>query len=151
MRPEPANRAEASLKASAGLARQFASFAGVGAVGLAVDAVLFALLTGGYAAWHPYAARAVSATCSITTTWALNRRATFANERSEDAAAEYVRYLVAQLVGFALNVGTFAAAIAWLPLFERHPMLALVLGAAVGLTVNFLTAKHIAFRKRLPR
>jgi putative flippase GtrA len=132
------------------LAEQFVRFAGVGAVGFAVDALLFLALTAWYANWHPYAARALSATCSISATWALNRRVTFSEQKSPDARSEYARYVVAQVVGLALNLGVFAVGVAFVPVLRRYPLLALVLGASLALTLNFITAKHIAFRARVP-
>lgn len=131
------------------LAAQFVRFAGVGAVGFAIDALVFLSLTAWYLHWHPYAARAVSATCSISATWALNRRMTFSEHKSADARSEYLRYVVAQVFGLALNLGVFAGGVAFVPLLQRYPLLALILGAAVALIVNFLTAKHIAFRARV--
>ncbi len=128
------------------LAAQFAKFAGVGAVGFAVDALVFLALTESSANWHAYAARAVSATCSMSATWALNRRVTFSEQKSPNARREYLRYIVAQMFGLALNLGVFAAAVAFVPLLQRYPLLALVLGAAAALIMNFITAKYIAFR-----
>lgn len=129
------------------LAAQFAQFAGVGAIGFAVDALLFLSLTAWYTDWHPYAARAVSATCSISTTWALNRRVTFRAQKSPNARGEYVRYVLVQLFGLALNLGVFAAGVALVPALHRRPIIALLLGAGAALAVNFLTAKNIAFRR----
>jgi putative flippase GtrA len=131
-------------------AAQFVQFAAVGAIGFAVDALIFIALTGWYAHWHPYAARALSASCSISTTWALNRRVTFRTEKSPDARAEYLRYVLAQVLGLALNLGVFAAGVALVPLLRRVPLLALILGAGTALVVNFLTAKHIAFQGKSP-
>lgn len=132
-------------------ATQFAQFAGVGAIGFVVDAAIFIALTSSYAGWHPYAARAVSATCSITITWMLNRRVTFREQKSPDARSEYARYVAAQVFGLVLNLGVFAAGVALVPLLRRVPLLALLLGAGVALAVNFLTAKHIAFRSEPPQ
>ncbi len=137
----------------ASAAAQFVQFAGVGAIGFVVDAAIFLALTGGHVQWHPYAARALSATCAISTTWALNRRMTFRDRKSADARGEYARYVLAQVFGLMLNLGVFAAGVAFVPLFGRIPLLALVLGAGVALAANFLTAKYIAFRgnSTLPR
>ena len=130
-------------------AAQFVQFAGVGAIGFAVDALIFIALTGWYGGWHPYAARALSATCSISTTWALNRRVTFRAQKSPDAGGEYVRYVLVQVFGLALNLGVFAAALALVPALHRRPIIALLLGAGAALSVNFMTAKNIAFRRRV--
>jgi putative flippase GtrA len=128
-------------------AAQFVQFAGVGAIGFVVDAAIFLALIGWYTDWHPYAARALSATCSITTTWALNRRVTFREQKSPDARSEYVRYVLAQVFGLILNLGVFAAGVAAVPFLRRMPLLALMLGAITALAVNFLTAKYVAFRR----
>jgi putative flippase GtrA len=129
------------------VAAQFAQFAGVGAIGIIVDAAIFLALTGWYADWHPYAARAVSASCSISTTWALNRRVTFREQKSRDARSEYVRYVLAQVLGLALNLGVFAASVVLLPPVRRAPIIAVLLGASAALCVNFVTAKTMAFRR----
>jgi putative flippase GtrA len=129
------------------LALQFISFAGVGSIGFAVDALIFLSLTAWHASWHPYAGRAVSALCAVSATWALNRRVTFSDRKSADVYREYVRYVLAQLLGLALNLGVFAAGVALVPALHRRPILALLLGAGVALAVNFLTAKNIAFRR----
>jgi putative flippase GtrA len=145
-----------SRKSPPALAGQFARFVVVGALGFAVDALLFMALTDWYAGWQPYAARAVSASCSISTTWLLNRNVTFSTRKSADARSEYLRYVATQVFGLALNLGVFAAGVAFVPLMRREPLIALVLGAAVALFVNFLTARQIAFggpaavAKRLP-
>lgn len=132
-------------------ATQFVQFAGIGAIGFVVDAAIFLALSDWHAGWHPYAARAVSATVSISTTWALNRRVTFRARRSPDARSEYLRYVLAQILGLVLNLGVFAAAVALVPLMRRVPLLALILGASVALAANFLTAKYIAFRDKPPQ
>lgn len=129
-------------------ALQFVSFVGVGGIGFAVDALLFLALTAWYANWHPYAGRAVSAICSISLTWAVNRRITFVEQKSADARREYIHYVVAQISGLMLNLGVFAAGVALVPVLRRHPIVALMLGAAAALAVNFLTAKNIVFRQQ---
>lgn len=79
-------------------------------------------------------------------TWALNRRVTFSKQKSADAHREYIRYVFAQIFDLVLNLGVFAAGVAFVPALRRIPIIALMLGAAVALVVNFLTAKNIAFR-----
>jgi putative flippase GtrA len=129
-------------------AAQFASFVAVGAIGFAADAAVFLALSTWYTHWHPYAARAVSALCSISATWALNRYLTFSKQKSPDARREYLRYVIAQVLGLGLNLGVFAAGIALVPTLRRYPIIALLLGAGLALAVNFLTAKNLAFTGR---
>lgn len=127
------------------VARQFTSFVSAGAIGFLIDASIFLTLTqqGG---WSIPWARALSALCSITATWIINRHLTFAAQRSRNKGAEYTRYLLAQIVGLAINLGTFAVCLAAAPTMRRYPIVALVVGASTALLVNFLTARSIAFR-----
>ncbi|HET9445588.1 MAG TPA: GtrA family protein [Steroidobacteraceae bacterium] len=131
------------------LAAQFMSFLGVGAIGFTVDALILFALTGGYAHWHPYAARAGSSVCAISATWALNRHITFRERKSRAVRSEYVRYVLTQAFGLGVNVGVFMAAVAMAPVFRQKPLLALALGSAAALLVNFLTARRIAFDARV--
>lgn len=128
------------------LARQFTSFMGVGALGFLVDALLFMLLTQVCCSWPIHWARAVSATCSISTTWALNRRLTFADRKSPDKAGEYLRYVVAQIVGVSVNLGVFSLCLLAVPQLRRYPVIALAIGAAAALVFNFVMARTMAFR-----
>lgn len=128
------------------LARQFTWFVGVGALGFLVDAVLFLVLTKACCSWPILWARAVSATCSITTTWALNRRVTFADRKSPDKAGEYLRYVVAQIVGLSVNLGIFSLCLLTEPRLKRFPIVALAIGAAAALVFNFVMARTMAFR-----
>ncbi|HEX7114784.1 MAG TPA: GtrA family protein [Steroidobacter sp.] len=127
--------------------RQFIRFAGVGALGFAIDAGIFLLLTAALADWSIQSARATSIVCSITATWALNRRVTFAQRKSRHRAREYLRYLLVQLAGLVVNIGVFASALWIVPALRRIPVLALLAGAAAALGFNFLAARSLAFRK----
>lgn len=127
-----------------GIGRQFASFVGVGALGFTIDAVLF-LAAHQLLSWPVYPSRGVSALCSITTTWILNRHTTFADFKSENKKAEYSRYLSSQLVGLVINLGTFAGLITFVPLMRSYPFAALSVGAAAAIVVNFVTARAYAF------
>jgi putative flippase GtrA len=129
-----------------GLARQFASFAGVGALGFALDAGVFLLAN--VLMGKPYLSRFLSAACSMTLTWALNRRLTFADRKSPEMAAEYGRYLVAQTLGLGVNLGIFILCVTFVPRLKQYPILALLTGASCALLLNFLTARSIAFRGR---
>lgn len=126
------------------IARQLISFVGVGAVGFCVDAALFAFLQS-MLGWPIVWARAASATCSITCTWALNRHVTFADQRSVNRVSEYLRYLATQVVGLTINLGTFSVCLLVLPSLRSYPIVALAIGAGAAVLFNFVTARTIAF------
>jgi putative flippase GtrA len=127
------------------IGREFPWFVAVGAIGFAIDAALFLLLNGGYS-WPIAAARTLSASCSIATTWALNRRFTFAARRSRAWSAELARYFLVQASGLLVNLGVFAVALWLVPSLRAIPIIALGLGASAALLFNFVSARTVAFR-----
>lgn len=129
------------------IGREFLWFTAVGFVGFAIDVAVFVLLNGGLA-WPIGAARAVSASLSIATTWGLNRTITFAARRSPSWSAELARYATGQGAGLLVNLGTFTLALAVVPALRAVPVVALALGAAAALAFNFVTARTFAFRRR---
>ena len=129
-----------------GLAR----FCIAGGIGFLVDAgVLTALVNG--LGWHHYAARAVSFGLAVTVTWQLNRRWVF--ERTADARSEYLRYLSVQVVGAAINLGTYVVAIEMAPQLATVPAIPLAIGAALALLFNFVASRAFVFdtSNRQPR
>ena len=133
-------------RAHAEVGRELVWFAAIGVVGFVVDAALFLSLHAGYT-WSIGAARTVSAFCSIGTTWALNRRLTFAARRSRLWGAELARYAVGQGAGLVVNLGGFTLLLALAPSLRSAPVVALALGAAAALAFNFLTARMFVFRR----
>lgn len=143
--PVPMSGSAASGRKGATPLRQFLSFALVGGVGFAIDAGLF-LFAHDYAGWSIAWSRTFSAAVALTATWILNRILTFSSRKSRDRAGEYVRYLVTQGLGLMVNLGVFAGSLLLFPPLRRVPIVALALGAAVALCVNFVTARTFAFR-----
>jgi putative flippase GtrA len=133
------------VPAHAELGRQFVWFAAIGVIGFLVDAVVFFTLNSNFG-WSIGGARAISASCSIATTWALNRRFTFGAYRSKRWRAELVRYAVGQGAGLIVNLAAFALILLVAPPPRSTPIIALCLGAAAALLFNFLTARMFAFR-----
>jgi putative flippase GtrA len=120
-------------------------FGVVGVIGFVVDtATVYALHFRGGA--DLYSAGAAAYLVAATTTWALNRVWTFAGASRAKPARQWALFLAVQLIGFALNRGTYAAMIAFLPLATEHPVLAVAAGSIAGMGVNFLTARLIVFR-----
>ena len=127
---------------------QFLRFGVVGVAGFLVDAgVLLGLLALGLG---PYSGRVASYLAAATTTWALNRAWTFRsrNEVGHDgsgAARQWARFLVVNLVGFAMNYGAYALLIATVPLVRAHPVLGVAAGALVGMNGNFILSRRYVF------
>jgi putative flippase GtrA len=127
------------------IGHEFGWFVAVGAVGFLVDAGLFLLLHGSYGLTIALA-RTMSASCSIGTTWTLNRRFTFATRRSTGWSAELGRYAAVQTAGLGVNFGVFVVALALSATMRAVPIAALALGAGTALVFNFASARTLAFR-----
>jgi putative flippase GtrA len=122
---------------------QFLRFGVVGTLGFAVDSlVLLAMLGLGLG---PYAGRVVSYLAAATTTWAANRAWTFRGSGTTPAGRQWGRFVLLNLVGFALNYGTYAALIASWPLAAAHPVLAVAAGSLAGMFANFALSRRYVF------
>lgn len=127
------------------LAPEFLRFGVVGLVGFAVDtAVLYAALALGAG---PYLGRVPSYLAAATTTFLLNRVWTFRHRRgAAPAHRQWLAFLVLNLLGFALNYGTYAVLVAFVPLVAAHPVIGVFAGALAGMTSNFLLSRRLVFR-----
>jgi putative flippase GtrA len=125
------------------LIRQFGQFAIIGAGGFVWDtAVVYA--TAPFIG--PYAAGIVSFLIVGCINWLANRYWTYRHLNHAAMHRQLVMFLVANVVGFVLNRGTYMALIATQPLFRDHLVLAIGAGAAAGMFVNFFLSRRLVFR-----
>lgn len=122
---------------------QFLRFACVGTAGFLVDTATVYGLRG---AVGLYWAGAVAYLTSASANWALNRAWTFRGLGSGPASRQWALFLAANLLGFVLNRGTYAALIATRPVVAAHPVIAVAAGAVAGMFVNFFLARTVVFR-----
>ena len=130
------------------IAGEFLRFGVVGCLGFLVDALV--LLAGLALGLGPWLGRLVSYVAAASTTYALNHAWTFrgrAGGRPE--ARQWALFLLVNLSGFAVNFGTYAAAITLIPLASAQPVLAVAAGSIAGLAVNFTLSRQIVFAARL--
>lgn len=126
-----------------GVLMEFLRFGVVGTIGFVVDtAVLYAGLALGLGL---YGGRAVSYLVAATTTWALNRLWTFRGRGDGPVHQQWALFLLVNLVGFAMNYGTYAALIAFVPLVAAHPVLGVAAGAVAGMFGNFVLTRQLVF------
>lgn len=122
---------------------QFARFGVVGLIGLGIDtAIVYALR----APLGLYGAGIVSYCVAATGNWLLNRVWTFRGLGSGPAHRQWARFLLANLLGFVLNRGTYAALVAFVPLADAQPVIATASGAVAGMFVNFALSRRYVFR-----
>jgi putative flippase GtrA len=126
------------------IAREFLSFAAVGVIGLVVDVVVLYLLAP-LLGW--YAARVVSFLAAATTTWAFNRRYTFAASAAAGRSLwrEYLGYLATMAAGAVLNYGAYVLTLHWVE-GRWAAALGVALGSLAGMSANFLSARYLVFR-----
>lgn len=128
---------------------EFLRFAVIGTAAFVVDAsTLYAALWFGLGF---YAGRAVSYLVAATFTWYGNRRITFVHSRAEGVGpvtAEWLKFLVANLGGGAVNYAIYAVLIASFAIVRAYPVLGVAAGSLAGLVVNFSLSKFVVFRAR---
>ena len=127
------------------LIEQFLRFGVVGTVGFVVDsAVLLGMMALGLG---PYGGRVVSYLVAASTTFALNRAWTFRSARRDaPVAAQWGRFVLLNLAGFAANYGTYAALVAGVPLVAANPVLGVAAGSLAGMFINFGLSRRFVFQ-----
>lgn len=125
---------------------QFLRFGVVGVAGFLVDAgVLTAMLWLGLG---PYVGRVLSYLAAASTTFALNRAWTFRDaSREAPVAAQWGRFVLLNLVGFAANYGTYAALVAGTETVAAYPVLGVAAGSIAGMFLNFGLSRRFVFGK----
>ena len=124
--------------------RQLALFGVGGAIGFVVDAGIVQLLVSKADA-NPYIARLFSFLCAATATWLFNRRYTFADRGGHSLHGEWMRYMTAMSLGFALNYATYALVVFYSDFVHDWPSIAVAAGSLPGSLVNFMGARQWAF------
>lgn len=127
------------------LRKEILFFAISGVIGFVVDAGIVQFLVREWQV-NPYEARLASFLCAATTTWAFNRKVTFAGKGGGSKRRQLIRYLVAMAGGFAFNYGAYAACVASFALVREWPAIGVAAGSIAGAVVNFLSSKYWIFR-----
>jgi putative flippase GtrA len=79
--------------------------------------------------------------------WALNRWWTFRGRAAgAPVRAQLLRYLGANLIGFTINRGVYAAAVTFSAAAASQPVLATAAGAIAGMGFNFVLSRQLVFR-----
>ena len=120
-------------------------FGVVGTLGFLIDtAVLYAALSLGAGL---YLGRILSYVAAASANWALNRAWTFREADRGHRGRQWTMFLLVNLLGFAINYGTYLLLVTFWPLAVRYPVLAVAAGAIAGLGGNFLLSRRFVFRR----
>jgi putative flippase GtrA len=92
------------------------------------------------------AARAAAIWLAMTWNYVLNRKTTFREAAPRPLVVQYALFCVACLAGAALNWSLTVALCRSLAFFERHTMLAALVGVAAGCVLNYLLCCAVVFR-----
>lgn len=126
------------------MAAEFFRFGVVGTIGFVVDtSVLYAALALGAG---PYLGRVPAYLAAATTTWALNRAWTFRARSNGSVGRQWALFVAVNMLGFALNYGTYAACVAFIPTVAAHPVIGVAAGSIAGLFSNFFLSRLLVFR-----
>lgn len=123
-----------------------AQFCAVGGVGLLWDLLFYyglQLLGLGH-----LTARALAFWPAVTSNWFLNRVMTFKTRERDFAARQWMKFAVVSALGFAINWGAYAALTSGLDWFDRHRLLALLLGVLAGTAWNFVVSDLFVYRRK---
>jgi putative flippase GtrA len=121
------------------------SFGGVGLIGFCVDALLLhAGLELGLAAW---AARIISLTCAMQTTFTVNGLVVFRSLDRQRLPRQWLAYMLSNGFGNFCNYWIFLTLVSLhRPVVSNH-YLALAVGSGCAWAINFAGARLLAFRR----
>ena len=122
-------------------------FGMVGVLGFLVDAGFLQLFVSAFQ-MDLYISQVIAFLIAASVTWHFNRTFTFKGADQSDKKRQWGLYLALNAVGGAVNYGTYALCVAFVPFLHRVPVLALAAGSVVGLAFNFFASKYIVFRAR---
>lgn len=127
-----------------GLARM-SCFGLVGASGFIID-LTFYLGLQGLGVEHRLA-RFLSFWPAVSWNWWLNRRVTFDERPWQPPARQWIKFVVASLVGLGANVGSYIALTSFVEVFTQHQLVAFLFGIALGGGINFLVSTLYVYRR----
>jgi putative flippase GtrA len=122
---------------------QFLRFGIVGTLGFVIDTITVYSLRGSLGLYGAGVAGFVTAASG---NWVFNRLWTFRGLGSGPAHRQWAKFMVANLVGFVLNRGTYALLVTFVAAAARQPVIAIAAGAIAGLFVNFVLSRRVVFR-----
>lgn len=124
---------------------QILCFGLVGASGFIID-LAFYLGLQGLGIEHRFA-RFLSFWPAVSWNWWLNRRITFDGRPWQPPAQQWVKFVIASLIGLSANVGSYIALTSFVEFFAQYPLAAFFLGIALGGGINFLVSTLYVYHR----
>lgn len=127
------------------LIKQMFAFGVVGVFGFLVDAgTLYGVRWLGIGL---ILGRVISYLTAATSTWALNRRYTFASRGDHGPLREWVMFMISQLSGAAFNLGLYGWLVTTSAWVAAQPVIGVAAGSLAGMLVNFFVARKFVFKE----
>ncbi len=124
---------------------EFFQFAAIGSSGFIVDLAVYLLLQ--MMGVSHTVARAISFWPAVSWNWALNRVITFSHREKTAKTTQWGAFASSSLIGFAVNYGTYYTLTTFVPFFQEHMILALIIGVIMGMGFNFSISNLFIFKK----
>lgn len=122
--------------------RQIGMFAVAGTIGYCVDVAVLLLCN---LVMGPHIGRLFSFCAAVVTTWLINRTHTFSDYRESSLIMEFTRYFTSCLGGGGVNLLSYSVLVYMLDLTPMWLPVVVGFGSLMGMSVNFLLAKHFVF------
>jgi len=124
---------------------EFIQFGMVGSTGVVVDLAIYLTLQSLFGIDHRVA-RAYSFIAAASWNWALNRLITFTYRQKMSKLIQLPAFLVTSSMGFSVNWGSYTVLTGYVPFFNAHRIIALLIGVLLGMGLNFMAARAFVFR-----
>lgn len=124
------------------LAREFAMFGAVGAIGFFVNIAAVYGLRGAVGLYH---GGLLAWFLAASVTWYFNRRWTFRDRASGQLHRQWALFLLVNSLGFALYYATFASLVTYSGLCAIYPAVAVLIGTLIGMLANFTLSRKFVF------
>jgi len=124
---------------------EFFQFAVVGSSGFIVDLIVYLVLQM-FGVSHTVA-RAISFWPAASWNWMLNRLMTFNHREKTKKRTQWGAFVTSSLLGFSVNYGTYFTLTTYVPFFQEHTILALIIGVIMGMGFNFTISNLYIFKK----
>ena len=124
---------------------QLLRFGLVGALGFFIDATVLyiALYLFGFGY---YFGRVISYLCASTVSWYMHRVFTFKVSHTKGGFKELINFQIMNSFGGGANYLVYALLIANSSEFRAHPVMAVAIGALLGMFINYYLSKKVVFR-----
>jgi len=125
--------------------REIIFFGVSGVFGFLVDASILYLLSPFIG---PVAARVISFSAAVITTWIINRNITFNESKSGMPVwSEFLSYLSIMIVGGVVNYFVYLLLLFCNSFVSKYPVAGVAAGSLAGMGVNFVNARLLLYRK----